>query len=400
MTLRGWFLSLLLSLACMAPALAQVEVTAEARKRDHEVAASLSELTTLAVNPVLVGGYRSVRSYYNTPPEQRHTLPWTAQPWFWASLLTIGFIFTVNGLIGWGPAKKFLHATEVLEQKAMLLYASPLIIPVGIELIQAMGIAGLSLSPISSAHAATGVVTSGIDPVTGLLGAFVGMTVFGLIWLTNQAINTLVLLSPIGLIDSLARFIQLGLLGLFLGISALSPVLGACISVVLIVACAMLAGWSFRLSLFGTVFAWDLLLHRTREPVGAAVLAFSGAGMALPARTLGYLERRGDKLDLVYRPWMIFPRRRVPVPEHGRTLTHGYVFSQIHRVNPRLEVALLTLPPRYRGSEEDIARFAACEATRASFLKGGIRATIAWLRAFGSSARKPTPEASNEIAMH
>jgi hypothetical protein len=167
---------------------------------------------------------------------------------------------------------------------------------------------------------------------------------------------------------------------------------------VLIVASAVLAGWSFRLSLFGTVFAWDLLLHRTREPVGAAILAFSGAGMALPARTMGYLERRGEKLELVYRPWLILPRRRVPVPDHGRTLTHGYLFSQIHRVNPRLEVTLLTLPPRYRGSEQDIARFAACETSRASFLKGGIRATIAWLRAFGSSARKSSPDPSNEIA--
>ncbi|MES2899483.1 MAG: hypothetical protein V4723_07115 [Pseudomonadota bacterium] len=383
-------LILLFCLACAAPVWPQAEIAPEARQRDHEVAASLSELTTLAVNPVLVGGYRSVRSYYNTAPEQRHTLPWTAQPWFWGTLLTIGFIFTVNGLIGWGPLKKFLHATEVLEQKAMLIYASPLVIPVGIELIRAMGLAGISVSPLSSAHAATGMVVGSTDPVTNILGGLVGMTVFGLMWLTNQAINTLVLLSPVGLIDSAARFVQLGLLGMFLGIAALSPVLGAVISVILIIVSALIVGWSFRLTLFGTVFAWDLLGHRTRAPADASVLAFSGAGMPLPARTMGQLRRRDGRLEMVYRPWLILPRRRVSVPEHGRILTHGYIFSQIHSVSPRRDVALFTLPPRYRGSEEAVAAFTGCESSRASLLKGGVLATIKWLRAFGSSDARAT----------
>jgi hypothetical protein len=375
--------SLLLAL-CMLSLSAQAgpDVSQDARKHDASVAAQLSELTTLSINPVLVGGYRNASAYYRASPQERLALPWTAQPWFWGTLLFIGIIFLVNNLIGdlFGPVvKKFMSATEVLEGKLLPLYATPMVIPVGIDLIRSLERSGVSVIP--AANAATTIAgTSASDPLTLAFGAVVGLLVFGVIWLSNQAFHTLVLLCPIPVIDSLLRLVQLLFLGFFLGIAAISPVLGAGISVLLILVCAWIAGWSFRLSLFGTVFAWDLLWVRKNHPAEEAVLAFSAAGINLPARTMGRLHVHEGKLELVYRPWLVLPAKRVAIPERGRILTHGILYTQVHRIAVKGEITILTIPPRYRGSEVTLARFIGCGLSRPSPLKSGMAGAVSWIR--------------------
>jgi hypothetical protein len=389
--IRRALIAFLLCLLSISNGHAAEDNTLSGRIRDVEVAKKFNEITALSISPLLIGGAINGYEYWTTSPAERPRLPWTAQPWFWGTLLAIGFLFTFNGTIGGliTPIKKSMDAVEMLESKITPFYAAPMVIPLGIEMIQNLEHAGISLSPISNATAA-GIIatTASPDPLTMILGTFVGLTILSVLWLSNQAIHTIVLLCPISAIGALLRVVQLLFLGFFLAVAKLSPFLGACIAVMLIIISAYLAGWSFRLGLFGTVFAWDLLWFRKNHPADAAVLAFSASGLPLPVRTMGRLHRRDGKIELVYRPWLIRPARRIEIPEHGRILTHGLVYLQIHRIAIRGETPLIILPPRYRGSETDLARFTRCGICKPSMLKGGLKATLAWLRSICTNSTK------------
>lgn len=352
---------------------------------DGDVAVKLSMLTSLSISPILVGGVRSAMLYRNATEAQRRQLPWNASPWYWGPLLALGLFFFLNSVAAtFLPLHgKIVEASRNIEGKLSLIYASPLFLAAGTELFGSLERAGIGLSPISNA-AAAGVIVSPA-PVDAVFGGLLGFIVFGVIWLSNQAVHAIVLLSPSTLLGMLVRVLQLLLLGGLLLATAVSPMLGAALSLLLIAASAWLAGWSFRLSVFGTVFAWDLLTLRREQPVGDSVLAFSSAALPLPARTLGRLTSRGGQLALAYRPWLIGPGRVMPLPAGVRILSHGVFYTQLLRVGARGEKSMLALPPRYRGSEEALAAFVACTA-RPSPLKGGLNSALAWLRSLRQAA--------------
>lgn len=384
--IKTWLSLIVLCWSLLVPAWAEEPVTV---LPGVEAAAKLSELTGIAINPLVVGGGIGAWHYWRTPEVERAKLHWTAQPWFWGPLLSLGLLFLVNGTLGRvvPPTAKFMDAVETLEGKLAPLYASAMVIPVGIQLVQALERSGATLSPISRALAANGPPV--VDPLDGFLGGGLGLLVFGVIWLTNQAIHAIVLICPFGLVSAWLRLLQLTVLGLLVLAAAIHPMLGAAFALVLIIGCALIAGWSFRLSVFGCVLAWDLCFFRSGQALGDAVLVFAGRGMNVAVRTLGWLERSSGRLELVYRPWLILPRRRVPLPDSGKVLTQGVFFSQIHQLTPRGEVPLLLVPPRYRGSEAALAKFAGCEAVRESPLRRGVSAVRSWLRSMINFSKEP-----------
>ena len=58
------------------------------------------------------------------------------------------------------------------------------------------------------------------------------------------------------------------LLGLVTVTATLNPWLGALLSVVVIVVAYLVAGWAFRLTVFGSVFCWDFLSGRRKSFFG------------------------------------------------------------------------------------------------------------------------------------
>src|SRR5207253_10138708 len=79
--------------------------------------------------------------------------------------------------------------------------------------------------------------------------------------LTGQAIHVLIALSPFGFIDGLLKLIKLSLLVLVLG-SAFYPPLGIAVSLIVIGIAAWIAPWAFRLTVFGTRLALDVIFSR------------------------------------------------------------------------------------------------------------------------------------------
>lgn len=354
-------------------------ITTHTISSDADVAARLAALTSLAVSPILVGGGRSALVYWRASPAERKHLPWTASPWYWGALLAIGGVFFIAHIAGTSVPifGKIVEAARSIEGKASLIYASPLFLAAGTELLGSIDRSGIAISPISSAVAATGSYAT--SPTSAVFGGLLGLAIFVIVWLTNQAFHTIVLLSPSMVLGSCLRALHLLVLGVLLIAAAVSPALGAVLALILIFICARLAGWSFRLSVFGTVFAWDLLTFRREQGVDDSILAFSSPSLSLPSRTLGRLVSRDGAPVFVYRRWLIGPSCALDLARGNRVLRGGVFYPSLLSVEGAEKISMLAFPPRYRGSEKSIASIANCDVLP-SVLKGGMSAASAWMR--------------------
>jgi hypothetical protein len=145
----------------------------------------------------------------------------------------------------------------------------------------------------------------------------------------------------------------------------------------------LLAGWSFRLMVFGWVYSTDVFLLRSlRAKVGSAVPAFSAALPGVPARTYGKLARSSTGLSFTFRPWLVLPARTVPV-ESVAPLAIGRAFLApvvLEVAAPNEERVLLRFSPRFRPHTDAIAQALGGLESRDVGVIRGLRAGIAWAK--------------------
>jgi hypothetical protein len=217
-------------------------------------------------------------------------LPWFAQPWFWIpGLILVSLVFAKDVM---GPAvptalKKPFDLVEFFENKISALIAVGAFVPLIATLF--------SSGPGDDA----GVPTLGLAMVNW--GALLNMItlplailVFLLVWMVANVVNVLVLISPFAVVDAALKSARLFLLGTVAASALADPYVGAAWSVVIILVAYLLAGWSFRLTVFGWVFAWDLLTLRCQRftPGPAGNWLFTARTMdQVPVRTYGQLVR-------------------------------------------------------------------------------------------------------------
>lgn len=189
---------------------------------------------------------------------------------------------------------------------------------------------------------------------------------FALVWMASHAINVLIMLSPWGAIDAALKATRTALLGLLALTSAINPWMGALLSLVVLVVAYFVAGWAFRLTVFGTLFCWEFMTGRKKgfSPRETDNAMFSGSDLAgVPVRTFGRLVALpGGGFGFVYKPWLVLPERTAAVPTATLAVGRGIFLSTI--VGDE-DDTLFLLPPRYRGHEDELAR--ACRFT------GGVR---------------------------
>jgi len=141
-----------------------------------------------------------------------------------------------------------------------------------------------------------------------------------------------------------------------------NPWAGAVLSIIIIIVAYFLAGWSFRLTVFGSVYAWDFITGRRNRfrPAPDANWMFTARRIEkVPIRTYGKLLRgEQGKLALEYRPlWFAGRSGHWQCPKES-TWWGAVVLSGNHVTGARKYRGnvLLTLPPRYRSHEEEVAR--------------------------------------------
>lgn len=357
-------------------------------KRDTSVgvraAESLSQVTGIAISPLLGVGAMGAYKYYRTKPEGRARLRWYAQPWFWSIALTLVGLCLVKDSLG--PAvptslKKPLDVLELFENKASALIATGAIIPIAMEVFEAA-------NPGPSAQldlAGTGLAAIGLHTLGDLVLVPIALLIYGVVWLVSHTINVLVLLSPFTTLDTLLKSFRGAILGSVVGTQFLDDRLGAIWALVVVLVSVLLAPWAFRLVVFGTVFAWDLMTFRRLRfqpsPTGTWMFTARKVGNS-PHRAFGILRRTASgELEFVWRPWLVLPARTEVLPPGRYVIGKGLIHSEILKVEGDEAPDIFNLPPRCNQHEEALASIYGFPEVRPV----GLRAAWAWLKGLVSS---------------
>lgn len=359
-----------LVLAPMAFAAATLTETPKDRSPAAPLASAVSTVTGIAISPLLgVGAYGAYQWAVAKSDAEKAALPWYAQwTFFVPALLLVGACAGKDTLGTVLPPgfKKPLDVIETIENKVSGLVAAGAVVPLSMSTLSKWVLGGGSAAADQATHTGgLGMILLGTADWSWLLSLATvpfGVAMFALVWLASHAINVLILLSPWGAIDAALKAARTALLGLLTLSAAINPWVGALLSLVVIVVAYWVAGWAFRLTVFGTVFCWDVVSGKKNRfaPAENGNPVFSGGSLpGVPVRTYGRLARRSaDQLEFTYRPWLVMPERSAQVPVAGGQLAvgRGLFFSTI---DVESGSAMFLLPPRYRGHEEALAR--ACQ---------------------------------------
>lgn len=366
-----------------------------------ELAALATQVTGIAISPLL--GVSAVGAYQYFTAEDKAKLPWFGHPGFWAIGLVMVTAVALKDAAGaalppgW---KKPLDIAETVENKVSGLVAAGAVLPslvavasklvmesAGLGTVELHG-TGLAMMPVAAAD---------LSWLLNLAMVPLSIAVFAVVWLASHAINVLILLSPWGAVDAGLKGVRTALLGLVTATAWIDPVVGATLSALIVVLAWFIAGWAFRLMVFGWVFSWDFFTLRR----GRFKLFADGNWMftarkieGVPVRTYGRLcQGADDRLVLKFRPWLVLPEREVAVPREGLVVGKGVFYSEVlgHEKTADKLKSLLLLPPRYVGHEELLARTYHISGTTDI----GLRKAWAWLKeTLGFGAKPATVVAS------
>lgn len=319
---------------------------------------AMSTVTGIAISPLLgtsaLGAFQWVEA---KGADARARLPWYAQPNFWIPALLVVALCAAKDALGTAippPLKKPLDVLEVAENKLSGLVAAGAVVPFAMNTFSKLLLQSANTGGGPTHLAMIQFLGVNWAPALDILTVPFGIAVFAIVWMASHAINVLILLSPWGAIDAALKATRTALLGLLTLAATINPWWGAVLSLVIIVVAYFVAGWSFRLTVFGAVMSWDFLTRRRGRFVPAANgnKLFSSGGLAgAPVRTYGRLVRRDDgALEFVFRPWLVMQPRTIPVsvPATGISVGSGLFLSII---TADVTGTLFLLPPRYRGHE-------------------------------------------------
>lgn len=328
-------------------------------------ATALATVTGVAISPLLGTGALGI--YQNLQAEteaEKAALPWYAQWSFIVPALLVVAVCAAKDSLGAvvpPGLKKPLDVLETIENKASGLVAAGAVVPLTMSSLSKM-IVGQTPSPDLLLHSGTATLAVGaIDGawLLNLLTVPFGVAVFAIVWMASHAINALILLSPWGAIDAVLKGARTALLGLVTLTATLNPWIGAALSLLVVIVAYLVAGWAFRLTIFGTIFSWDFFTlgkKRCRVTAGAPQPLFSSDTLArqgVPLRTWGTArhEPENGRVVFCYRPWLFLPERQLDVKLESPAVGKGLFFSTVQDG----ERTAFVLPPRYRGHEAELA---------------------------------------------
>ena len=383
-------------------------VKAQSPERGLAAAQALTTVTGVAISPMMGVGVLGAWDWWHTAPGQRSKLHWYAHPAFWIPALLLVLLVAVKDIVGTATPvvlKRPFDIAEAIENKISGLVAAGAFVPLIATIFTAVAPAdsGAAAPPAMFAAGffppmfANGTLDWLGNAVTVPLAIFV----FALVWLVSHTINLLILISPWGAVDAALKAFRLVVLGALTSTAFVNPYVGAVFSAVLIVICLLICGWSFRLLVFGTMLAWDLLTGRrfrftatTEKP--KMFLARRQDGV--PVRTYGLLfapDSAGNRL-FEYRPWLLLPKRKLILPPGDYTVGRGFLYPEVFLIDGKTDRArtMLLLPPRYRGHEEEVVAACGFKEVRDVGMLRGVKGAWRWLKELlgWSTAAVPVPE--------
>ncbi len=361
------------------------------------IATAVTTLTGIAISPLLgTGGFGLYKWYKADTDAEKAALPWFAKTTFFVPALLIAALCALKDTFGAmvPPGfKKPLDVLETVENKASGLVAAGAIVPFTMGTLSDWILASTDSTAVATrnfADAGLAMMHLGAADLSWLLNILTvpfGLAVFAVVWMASHAINVLILLSPWGAIDAVLKAARTAVLGLLTITATLDPKIAAIGSLIVIVIAWLIAGWAFRLTIFGSLFCWDFFTLRKKRftPQPVTNRLFSGGKLkGVPIRTYGNLlnQPENGRLVFTYKPWLILPQRTAEVPLTAPYIAKGLFFSSISDGN----YTLFLLPPRYRDHEEEVARIYKLEGGVKD--AGLLKAWSALKELFGGSATK------------
>lgn len=353
-------------------------------------------LTGEAVNPLFGVTALGMYNYFKAPEHLRESLPLYDRPVVWVPLLCIIFLMLFNSTIceAFPFLKVPLNALGDIVNKAGAVAVLPLVIKMFADSFAPMAVDHLAATtgtvfPVAFA-AEAGVASTAYHSLGWMLGAVIGFIAYGAVWLAFNVIDVLILICPFPGVDAMLKSFRLAVVGILAGTNQIAPDTAVVIAVAVTLVSLFLAGWSFRLSIFGLIFSTDILFFRKKDVAEAPTKAFSCIGMKqarkIPMRTWGRLEKNGKgELVFSYKPWLILSRRETVIGDAGdfkagRGLLNPFVVTNVDK-----DTGWLRLPPRYRGQEEALANAFGLKGVVDCGVSGALRS---WLsQNFGSGKR-------------
>lgn len=350
-----------------------------AESRAGAITSGITQITGLAINPLLVLIVIGVLDWQSLPEGATPLLH--ANPWFWGSLcallaFSLGLRLLTPLIPGFG---KLLKGVILVEQKIMGLLTAGLLIP---TIALTMENTGLT----SSDHAQ--VAVAGIFGTSGYVVA--GLLIYSVVWVVSHVIDSLVLLSPFALIDATLLTMRGALLAI-LGVAYwIHPAISAGICCVLIVICFLIAGWCIRINILASTFAFDLLTLRCKwmRPNQWPIRVFiTGKSGLAPTRTRGLLERDPDGLRVRWRRFY-WPIKRSTVLHRGSAkLVRGVVWSELYAESSPKVLVTLILPPRYFNHDQWITEHLEIPAENGT-IRRGVAGVVDFFRNIWSAGSK------------
>jgi len=352
------------------------------------LAQNISLLTGIAISPLLGSsayGFYKWYQWQNAPEEQRTSLPWFAQVWFWLPGLLIVAVCFIKDTAGNAlptAVKKPFDIIEAFENKFSGLLATGAVVPFLMMMAKDSAVPQAMLSTM-------GLAAADLTWLYNLVIIPISMIAFFFVFLASNTINVLIILSPFTTVDAALKGARLALLGTVAASALANPWVGAAWALFIILVSYLIAGWSFRLSHFGIVYLWDFFTFRSKRFKANASRNRMFLGRRInkvPARTYGTLTRdEKGSLVLKYRPWLILPPRLMVLPEGQYAVGKGLVNSEIMKVEGTKAKTALLLPPRYRNHEEEIVKAYGLVDVRPV----GLSAAVKWLKEFFAGKEQP-----------
>jgi hypothetical protein len=356
-----------------------------------EISTTLAAITGIAISPLFGTGAYGAYRYISSKDKSPEALPWFANPLFFVPALLIAGLCAAKDSFGavFPPGwKKPLDVMETLENKLSGLVAAGAVIPLTMSSLSKLLVtsAGAVEPGIPVGFAMIPVGAMDFSWLLSVVTVPAGVIIFAVVWMASHAINVLILLSPWGAIDAALKSARLAVLGLLTVTTQMDPKNGAVLSLVIIVAAYLVSGWAFRLTTFGTIFCWDFFTRRRRRftPDTTENLLFSGNALTedVPIRTYGRLARVSEgKYAFRYRPWLLLPERKLELAAEDVRIQRGLIFVDVSA----REKVLFTLPPRYCGHEEELARIYRIDQIE----DVGLRKAWGWIADTCGMKRKP-----------
>lgn len=374
--MKGLWLLLASFVLTVAPVAAEEET--DTRTPGVALAQGVTEITGVAISPLL--GVSAVGSwtYFRTPAGERDDLAWYCQPWAWSTgfaVLLLCFLKDSLGAAAPGVLKKPFDLAELFENKASALVASAAFVPlIAREMARATG-------PVEAHAAVIGL------PVVGMIDAAwitvpLSLIGFGLVWVCSHAVNVLIILSPFSSVDTLLKLSRTAVLASVAIASAISPWLGAALCVVILLAAIWFAPAAMRLTIFGSRLAGDVVFRsrgKRRADVNRPHAFLLKKLEGLPSRIGGRLAKtESGGIEFRYRRGCIGPERSVPLPPGRLELAKGILMPVVISADGERESRSLLLLPRYKGMEEELAGSLGFHAVRDHAWARGWRAIKAW----------------------